>query len=225
MLIDLKLADKNIVIVGGGNVGERKAKKFLEAGSHVCIVSENFTKGLKKLRRKRGIKLVKVKVQSDASLIAKWISKSDIVISATDNSTLNEAIAREAKKSRIPMCAVDNPSISDFTFPAIAEIGDFRIAISTEGKSPAMARILRKRIEETITPEDLLQVKLQDYIRKLVKSKIPNRKLRKNILYKIIHSKEINDLLKEDRFKEAKKKAEKMIVHNAHLEHANLEDS
>jgi len=210
MLIDLKLAGKNILIVGGGKVGERKTKKFLEAGSTIFVVSKDFTSGLKQLSRKRKVKLVKVNVRSDASSIAKWISKSDAVISATDNSKLNEAIANEAKKKRVPMCAVDNPSISDFTLPAIAKIGDIRIAISTEGKSPAMARILRKRIEEVIKKEDVLQVKLQDYVRKLTKSRIPNKKSRRNILYQIIRNEEIKGLLREGRFKEAKKNAKQM---------------
>jgi len=210
MLIDLKLAGKNILIVGGGKVGERKTKKFLETGSTIFVVSKDFTSSLKQLSRKRKVKLVRVDVRNDASSISKWISKSDVIISATDNPKLNEAIANEAKKKRTLMCAVDNPSISDFTLPAIAKIGDVRIAISTEGKSPAMARILRKRIEEVIKKEDILQVKLQDYIRKLTKSQIPNKKSRRNILYKIIRNEEIKGLLREGRFKEAKKNAKQM---------------
>ena len=57
--------------------------------------------------------------------------------------------------------SVDNPALSDFILPAVAQVGDVKIAVSTSGKSPAMAKVLRERIEKMITPEDLLEIQLQ----------------------------------------------------------------
>ena len=58
--------------------------------------------------------------------------------------------------------AVDNPALSDFILPAVAQVGDVKVAVSTGGKSPAMARVLRERIEKLVTPEDLLEIELQE---------------------------------------------------------------
>lgn len=148
MLIDLKLAGKTVLIFGGGNTGEKKAKKFSQANSTVVVVSKNFTNDLKRLGQQEKLKLVEAEVEVNSPSTTSLISKSDLIIAATDNPKLNEDITKEARKRGILVCAVDRPSISDFHLPAIAHVGEIRIAVSTGGKSPAMARILRKRVEE-----------------------------------------------------------------------------
>ncbi len=211
MLIDLKLAGKTVLIFGGGNIGEKKAKKFLQANSTVIVVSKDFTDGLKRLSRQGKLKLVEAKLEIDSPSIASLISKSDLVIAATNDPTLNENFVNEARKRGILVCAVDMPSINDFNIPAIAHIGEIRIAISTGGKSPAMARILRKRVEEIITKEDVLQVELQHYARNLVKFHIPDEKARRDVLYKIIQNSSIKQLLKEGNLKEAEALAKQIV--------------
>lgn len=205
MLIDLKVAGKNILIIGGGEVGERKARKFLEAGSRITVISKDFTSGLKRLGGGGKVKLMRMDLNRSLPLISRLISRSDVVISATDDSKLNKAVVNEARKNSVLVCAVDNPSISDFHLPAIAKVGDIRIAISTEGKSPAMAKVLRKRVRKSISREDVLQVKLQDYARKFIAPRIPEARVRRNFLYKIIRDEEIKRLLQEGKFGEAKK--------------------
>lgn len=203
MLIDFKLTGKTVLIFGGGKTGEKKAKKFSQANSTVIVVSKDFTDGLKRLSQQGKLKLVEAKLEIDSPSIASLISKSDLVIAATNDPTLNENFVNEARKRGILVCAVDMPSINDFNIPAIAHIGEIRIAISTGGKSPAMAGILRKRVEEIITKEDVLQVELQHYARNLVKSHVPDEKARRDVLYKIIQNSSIKQLLKEGNLKEA----------------------
>jgi precorrin-2 dehydrogenase/sirohydrochlorin ferrochelatase len=107
--------------------------------------------------------------------------------------------------------APDNPAISDFVLPATAKVGDVRIAISTGGKSPAMARVLRQRIEKIITPQDLLQIRLQEYLRGMLKNKVENQKTRKELLLKVLKNEEVQRLLKQSKFAEAKEKAKEII--------------
>lgn len=211
MLIDFKLTGKIVLIFGGGKTGEKKAKKFLQANSTVIVVSKDFTDGLKRLSRQGKLKLVEAKLEIDSPSIVSLISKSDLVIAATNDPTLNENFVNEARKREILVCAVDMPSINDFNIPAIAHIGEIRIAISTGGKSPAMARILRKKVEEIITKEDVLQVELQHYARNLVKFHIPDEKARRDVLYKIIQNSSIKQLLKEDNLKEAEALAKQIV--------------
>jgi len=100
--------------------------------------------------------------------------------------------------------AIDNPEISDFMFPALAKIDDIKIAISTSGKSPTMARVLRQRIEKMITKEDLLQIQLQNYIRPILKQRLPEQKIRKIVLSEILEDTHIKKLLRKGKFDDAK---------------------
>jgi precorrin-2 dehydrogenase/sirohydrochlorin ferrochelatase len=212
LLIDLKLAGKAVLIVGGGNVGERKARKFLETNSKVTVASKGFTEGLKQLGQRGKVKLIETDISAgSSSFIGSLISNFDVVVAATNDQKLNEQIAIEARRRKILVCVVDKPSISDFYLPASTRFGKIRIAISTGGRSPAMARILRKRLEKVITREDVLQVELQHYARKLAKAHMLDKKTRRSLLYQIIHDSEIKRLLEEGNFEGAKDLAKQIL--------------
>ena len=74
-----------------------------------------------------------------------------------------------------------------------------------------MARELRKKIQSIITEEDILEIKLQDYARKLLKEKVDNQKTRREYLEKILNNVEIRNCLRENKLDEAKGLAEKII--------------
>ncbi|MGQ9469089.1 MAG: precorrin-2 dehydrogenase/sirohydrochlorin ferrochelatase family protein [Nitrososphaerales archaeon] len=95
-----------------------------------------------------------------------------MIIIATNDSRINKEIFEIAKKTNALICSVDDPSISNFTFPAIAKIGDVQIAISARGKSPLMERTIRKRVERMIKKEDISQIELQSSNVNLAKSSI-----------------------------------------------------
>src|SRR5208283_2983609 len=136
--------------------------------------------------------------------IGSWISNADFVIAATNNRKLNEHIAEETMKERNYVNVVDGPHRGDFMLPVISRMGEFHIAISTGGKSPAMANLLRKKIEGIIREEDILMVKLQSYARELAKVHLPNQQSRKRTLYAIIEDRKIKSLIKRGDFEEAK---------------------
>jgi len=118
MLIDLKLKGKTVLIFGGGIVGERKARKFLEANPRVIVVSKRFARGLERLGQQGKIKLIESNLESDHSLISSLISNSDVVVVTTGDGKLNKDIAVEAKNRKILVSVVDESSISDFYLPA-----------------------------------------------------------------------------------------------------------
>ena len=88
---------------------------------------------------------------------------------------------------------------------------DVRIAVSTDGKSPAMAKKLRQRIEELITKEDLLQIKLQERMRAVLKERIGDQKVRRKVLYKILEDEKVKTLLRAGKLGEAEKTAFKIM--------------
>ena len=106
---------------------------------------------------------------------------------------------------------VDEPGLNDFNMPAIARKGDIRVGVSTGGKSPAMAAILRDKIEEVITPADVLQVRLQGYIRKEARKRLKDAASRKEFAYRVIMDRSIGALLRKKDYQEARKLAEEML--------------
>lgn len=211
MLIDIDLRGKAVLIIGGGKVGERKAVKFLAAGAKVVVASKDFTEAIKQLSTDGRVQLIHVDLEVNPLSIGSWISDADFVIAATNKQELNEQIAEETKKKRAHVNVVDNPHLGDFTLPVISRVGEFHIAISTGGKSPAMAGLLRRRVEGIIREEDILLVRLQSYARELAKAHVPNQQSRKRALYAIIEDRKIRGLLKCGNFQEAKNLAKRII--------------
>jgi precorrin-2 dehydrogenase/sirohydrochlorin ferrochelatase len=210
MLIDMKVTNKKILVVGGGEVGERKVQALLREGAKVTVASKEFTNYLSDLGKSNKINLRKIENKTLSQVIG-TLTDFDIIIAATDNEEMNIELSKQAQRSKIPICVVDHPDICDFYFPATTDFGDLKIAVSTGGKSPAMASVLRQRLEKYITKEDVLQVELQNYARKILRSKINDSSNRKKILYEIMEDNEISTLINEGKLEEAKKIAEEII--------------
>jgi precorrin-2 dehydrogenase/sirohydrochlorin ferrochelatase len=213
VLVDLKLQGKTVMIVGEGIEVEGRTRQFLDAGARV-VVAGRFTKKLKQLDESGSITLLSAKItEKDRDLIG--AQNPFLVVIASNNVDFAQSVAEIAHSCGAMVYAVDLPSLNDLNMPAVTEIGEIKVAISTGGLSPATARILRKRIERMIKPEDALQVRLQGDTRSLIKKLIRDSESRKNLIYKIIRNKKIKELLKEARFEDAKKLAIKNILSSA----------
>lgn len=140
--IALKLKGKDVLVVGGGQVAERKAKTLLSFGAQVKVVSPILTSKLKKLYLQRKIRWIKRKVES---CDFKGIS---LVIAATNDEFVNRTVSKWAKKQNILVNVVDNAGLSDFISPAIFGKGGTVIAVSTNGKDPVLSRDLKNFLKE-----------------------------------------------------------------------------
>ena len=211
MIIDFKFEGKYVVMVGGGSEAYNKALTFLDAGSKVLVVSRNFSSGIMELHRMKKIDLLRTEVRNGETFVKQLNPKPDLLAIATSDHKLNASLARRAKSAGHMVYVADNPAISDFILPAVARIGDVRVTISTGGKSPAMAKARRERIEKLITKEDLLHIKLQEYMRGILKQRIINQKDRKKILYKILEDEQVQKTLKDGKLGAAQKTAMKIM--------------
>lgn len=211
MLVDLKIDNRHVVVVGGGAESYRKVFNFVEAGAKVLVVSKEFSDGIQTLHRTGKICLQKEEIINAEEFINSFDPKPELLIALTNDNQLNIELIKNAKDAGCMVYAPDNPSTSDFILPAIARVEDVRIAISTSGKSPAMASLLRQRIEKIITPEDILQIKLQNYLRQALRGKIPDQKIRRQHLYRVMEDQAVQRLLKEGKLEEAKKVATKVL--------------
>jgi len=211
MLVNLKSEGKAVVIFGGGSEGYRKTSDFVAAGAKVLVVSRSFSAGIRKLEEEGRISLRKAEVEDAEAFVKNLKPKPDVLVAVTSSRDLNAQLIGYGKSVGCMVYAPDNPASSDFVLPATARVGDVRIAISTDGRSPAMARVLRQRIERMITQQDLLQIKLQEHAREFLKRRVPDQKVRRQLLYEILDDETIRGLLLEGKLIEAQKAAAKII--------------
>ncbi|MCL4533893.1 MAG: bifunctional precorrin-2 dehydrogenase/sirohydrochlorin ferrochelatase [Bacteroidetes bacterium] len=143
----LRLTAGRCVVVGGGSVAARKVGDLLAAGATVRVVAPRVGAELRRLARQGRIELVEREYQAGD------LAGARLVISATDDVEVNRAVAEEARRAGAWVNVVDDPSLCDFIVPAVVRRGDLVVAVSTGGKSPALARAVRREIEELLGPE------------------------------------------------------------------------
>ncbi|MDR0470945.1 MAG: bifunctional precorrin-2 dehydrogenase/sirohydrochlorin ferrochelatase [Nitrososphaerota archaeon] len=211
MLIDLKLSGQTVMVIGGGKEATRKIQSFLDSGATIWMISRDFSTEALKLGETKQVNLLKTEIKDAQTFIDSLKPKPDILLAATDNAKLNHDLIKTALSYGCLVYAVDNSALSDFILPAIAKVGNVKVAISTGGKSPAMAHVLRERIEKLITPQDLLAIELQEKIRNTLKNSLSNPKDRSKLLYEILDNENIKRALLENNLELAQKLALTLI--------------
>ena len=157
--IFLDLDNQKVLVVGGGKVAERKIQNLLRYGCQIYIVSPHLTPRLKQLVAKKKIHSLSHEALSLA------LDEAFMVIAATDDPEVNSQIASQAKERGLLINAVDQPEDCNFIVPSIVQRGDLQIAISTAGKSPALAKRIRKEMEVTFGPEYTSLIELMGLLR------------------------------------------------------------
>ena len=145
--IYLDIEDRDVVIIGGGSVCARKAETMMKYGARVTIVSPEFTEEIEQWAAEGKLTLRRKQYEEGD------IDGANIVIASTDNQLVNEKIAADCRRRRIPVNVVDVTPLCEFIVPAIIESGSIQLAVSTGGKSPAVARTLKEDLQRMIGPE------------------------------------------------------------------------
>jgi precorrin-2 dehydrogenase/sirohydrochlorin ferrochelatase len=188
----IKLEHQPCLVVGGGRVAERKVERLLKSGAEVTVVSPDLTPQLEKWAMEKKITWIARPFQTDDAKTA------FLTIAATDDETINRLVESKVRAMKRLINVVDVPDQCNFYVPSIVERGDLMIAISTNGKSPALARYLKEKIY-TWLPKDIdrdLEQLGQD--REEQKKSTPDIELRKQraeqLAQKIINRIETQDL-------------------------------
>src|SRR6516164_9398342 len=143
----LKLKDRPVLVVGGGAIAASKVPGLVQAGARLTVVSPKLSYRLAESVRNREIEWLP-KAFEPHDLDGKFL-----VVAATSLRDLNESVYREADKRSILCNAVDDIEHCHFYYGSIVQRGDLQIAISTNGKSPALAQRLRLELEQQFGPE------------------------------------------------------------------------
>ena len=193
LMIDL--SDKKIIIIGGGNVAERKADLFLDYAA-VTVINVNFIATLEERQSNPRLELIYTNPEhlSDQELMDIF-SDAFLVIPATADSSLNNRFASLAKQCGILTNQVD--TVGEVVIPSVIKQGDLTIGISTNGSSPALSKFTRTKIEQLITPQYADMARLQCEIREYCKQQIIEQDKRKQILWDILNNNDIWQALSE----------------------------
>lgn len=143
----LNIRGKKCLVVGGGEIALRKTQLLLEHGAIVEIASPTLCPELNELVKDGAVRAIHKDYK------AEYLNDALLVVAATDNARVNEKVAAEARRTGILVNVVDNPDISDFIVPSYFRHGDIIVAVSTSGKSPALARKIRGELERDLKAE------------------------------------------------------------------------
>ena len=137
----LDLRGRACVVIGGGEVAERKLQNLLECGAEVTVVSPEITPGIRALAESGELRW-ESREYAEGDLKDVFLA-----IAATDVTSVNKAVAAEAAGEKVILNVADKPHLCTFIAPAIVRRGEVTVAFSTGGASPALARKLRESLE------------------------------------------------------------------------------
>ena len=136
-----------VVVVGAGAIAERKVSALIEAGAHVTVVAPDVAPGIEAWAAEGRLVLKRRKYQAGD------LGGARLAYAATGNDVVSRAVRVEALAQGVWLNAVDQPDLCDFISPAIVRRGDLRVAISTNGRAPALSRRIREELEEHFQEE------------------------------------------------------------------------
>ncbi|MEP6391028.1 MAG: siroheme synthase CysG [Halioglobus sp.] len=171
--ISMRLTHEPVLLVGGGTVGTRKARLLLRAGANITVVAPEISPELEAaIQDHGGIWQVREYTETD-------VHGKKLVIAATPDQATNKLIYQHANALNIPVNVVDNPALCTFIVPSIVDRSPITIAINSAGKSPVLARSLRRKIE-AIAPAELGRLgEFAGRLRDRVKAAIPEEDKRR----------------------------------------------
>lgn len=132
------------IIIGGGDVAARKIELLLKTTSNITIMSEQLSPSVDRLIKTNDLQWLNHNYQQGL------LSRFNLVIAATDNTSVNQAISQEASNLKILVNVVDQPELCSYITPAIIDRSPIIIAMSSSGSAPILLRMLREQIEKTL---------------------------------------------------------------------------
>jgi precorrin-2 dehydrogenase/sirohydrochlorin ferrochelatase len=144
---NLRLDGRPCVVIGGGEVAERKVESLLAAGARVTVIAPEITQGLAALAETHEI------VHFERRARAGDLRGAFLAVVASDEPSLQKALVAEAEAERVLLNVVDAPQLCSFTFPAVYRRGPLTVAVSSGGLSPGLACVIRDELGRRVGAE------------------------------------------------------------------------
>ncbi|HPD46126.1 MAG TPA: bifunctional precorrin-2 dehydrogenase/sirohydrochlorin ferrochelatase [Anaerohalosphaeraceae bacterium] len=178
--IYLDLNGRRVVVIGAGAVAARKVLSLSATGARVVVVAEHATKTFEEACSGANIELILSAYSKD------YLAEAVLAIAATNDAVLNHQIYKDCQQLEVLCNVVDEPEFCDFYVPAVVERGSLQIAIGTDGKCPAYAGHLRRKLEEMFTEQHGEFVDALDAARKQIIALVEDAADRKAILGELV---------------------------------------
>ena len=175
----LKLEACRCVVVGAGAIAWQKLDGLLESGAEVQVIAPEASEAIRELARSGRIAWTR------AEFRAEHLAGAKLVIAATGDPVVNEQVYRAAREHGVLCNSVDEPERCDFFYPSVVRRGDLQIAISTAGKSPALAQRIRKDLEAQFDSNYVSWLEWLGSVRQLFFQRQVEPALRKQALHRI----------------------------------------
>lgn len=166
--IFLKLSGRRALVVGGGKIAALRAKQLIRSGAAVTVVAPKVNGDIAGLAKAGSVDLVRRRFER-----GDFNKRYFIVVGATDNPKVQQAVSAEAERHGVLCNVVDNAALSNFYTPAIVKRGNLKIAIGTSGKSPFWAGKLRQYLEAAIPENAAALTETMGLLRSRLRSEIP----------------------------------------------------
>ncbi|SHO49713.1 precorrin-2 dehydrogenase/sirohydrochlorin ferrochelatase family protein [Desulfopila aestuarii] len=145
--VNLQIAGKLCLVIGGGKVGLRKIRTLLSCGARVMVISPEVVEGIALLVTKGEIELQQ-RGYREGDLAGAFLA-----FAVTNNRRIQDQVATEARKNGVFLNIADEPTRCDFQVPAQVRRGELLLTVSTGGASPALAKLIREQLEEQFDGE------------------------------------------------------------------------
>ncbi len=200
LLLDGRLA----VVIGGGQIAERKVRTLRDAGAKVRLVADAITPVLRDLAESGEVELVERRYARGD------LAGAVVGVAATDDEEVNRSVYADATEAGIPVNVVDNTALCTFIAPSIIRRGDLVVAISTGGAAPALAVRIRERLEQEFGDEYARFLELTAELREQVK--VPgDQDERAKAWYRVIDS-DVMDLVRAGEIERARERATALLL-------------
>lgn len=186
----MKLWGRPCVVIGGGKVAERKVASLLEAGGEVTLISSVLTPRLSSLVKAELIRQIPRQYRKGD------LAGAFLCVVATNDRTLQKQVAQDAREEGVLANIVDSEESCDFLVPSYFRRGDLVVSISTGGKSPALAKRIRRDLEERFGWEYEALLKVLSSLRPRIVEEVKDPARRRSILEKVADP-ELLDLVRE----------------------------
>jgi siroheme synthase-like protein len=199
------LHGKSILVIGNYRVLEFKIEKLLQSGARVRFLSDFLSEKLENYVKTEKIEYYQGRFKN------KYFRDVWLVICGSNDLKLKTRVSRETEKRKIFCNFVDEAPLCSFISPSVLTKGDITIAISTDGKSPALNKYLKQKIDAIIGDEYKYLADLLGKVRPRVIETIPDQKQRSALFDSIVAHPRILDLIKNRNYTQAKQLVTKLI--------------
>lgn len=200
----LDLQGRPVTVIGGGRVAERKVGPLLICGAAVTVISPSLTRKLRLLVRAGAIR------HRARSWRRGDLAGALLILATTHSRMANARIAQSLDPNSRLINIADDPSRCNVIAPSIVTRGDLTIAISTSGKSPALARRIRRELEQSFGSEYGRFLKILGQVRTQLKARVPSMAKRRRILERLTGS-DLLSLLRRGKQDEAMRSVRKLV--------------